>query len=95
MKVGKHDLIANLKNPARTCWRDKVEAVDEIVRLRKALFSIAMHPHNRYDHEDSEQHDLQYSTGVTDGHRCAATLARAALGESDESDTIDESLADA
>ncbi len=49
----------------------------QVEQLRAALRSIADHPHNSYETRSAS--DLQYSTGVTDGHRCAAQIARDAL----------------
>jgi len=43
--------------------------------LVEALERIAFHAHNTY--AVSEQYDI----GVTDGHRCAAKIARAALAK--------------
>ena len=48
----------------------------EIARLRAALLSIANHPHCSYPWLED---DRSYRTGVADGHRCAAEIARAEL----------------
>ena len=53
----------------------------ERATMRKALESIANHPHNAY-YDLGEQG--MYSIGVTDGHRCAAKIARAALAGKEE-----------
>lgn len=43
-------------------------------QLRSALEKIANSPHCSYENNPG-----QYGTGVADGHRCAANMARAAL----------------
>lgn len=61
-------------------------------RLEATLRAIAMSPHCSYDTVGHEATsivgqtcescgDSQYSIGVVDGHRCAAKMARRALGE--------------
>ena len=44
-----------------------------------ALRAIQDHPHNRYD----VNYASEYGRGVTDGHRCAAEIAREALSRID------------
>ncbi len=53
----------------------------EVVELRRQLERIANHPHCSYDsYEGHAAHlDRQYEIGASDGHRCAAEIARAAL----------------
>ena len=53
------------------------KAANEIERLRAALRVISESPHQQYDQNSADM----YGIGVTDGHRCAAVLARAALPE--------------
>ena len=45
----------------------------ENAQLREALEDIANHPHSTYSSVS------QYDIGVVDGHRCAASIARAVL----------------
>jgi hypothetical protein len=54
----------------------------EIFRLRCALIEIRDHWANQYDHprkEGNRMYDGPYGVGVTDGHRAASAIARAAL----------------
>lgn len=44
-----------------------------------ALRAIQDHPHNRYEANSASD----YGRGVTDGHRCAAEIAREALSRID------------
>jgi len=72
------EILMQLKD----CQDSRDVAKAEVERLRKALESIARHPHNAYQNDKVGCDDsLSYSTGVTDGHRCAAKVARKALGE--------------
>jgi hypothetical protein len=48
--------------------------------LVAALESIANSPHCSYDSYHGAE-GLSYATGVADGHRCAANMARAALAD--------------
>ena len=68
------------------------ERMAEIRRLRTALEAIANDPHCAYDHPANQEG--QYAIGVADGHRCAATKARAALQQKGASDTEGESHAE-
>ena len=60
---------------------------DRITRLEAALKEIAEHPHCNYHAEgfckdidvDSKQERVLYELGCSDGHRCAAEIARKAL----------------
>ena len=52
-------------------------------RYEEALRKIAYHPHCEYDHPSNGTG--QYAIGVADGHRCAADIAREALGVERES----------
>ena len=54
--------------------RDAAEA--RVETLEKALREIALSPHSTGD-----THGGMYGIGVQDGHRCAATIAAAALEE--------------
>lgn len=56
--------------------RQRLEDQAEIARLRAALESIADSPHCQYE---NSKDGTSYGVGVADGHRCAATTARAAL----------------
>lgn len=47
--------------------------------LVTALKEVADHPHNSYDHPSNSGHAREYGIGCADGHRCAASVARAAL----------------
>lgn len=47
-----------------------------------ALRQIAEHPHCSYDHPSNS--DSPYGTGCVDGHRCAASIAAAALAQVEE-----------
>lgn len=75
------DILDDLRDRIRghTCYDGCMDrlcrAYREIVRLRDALREIAEHAHNAYDTNG----EGQYGIGVTDGHRCAASIARAAL----------------
>jgi hypothetical protein len=60
------------------------ELIEENRRLREALERIANDPHCDYDYSHTPGANLSYATGVTDGHRCAANKARAALTGSDK-----------
>jgi hypothetical protein len=54
----------------------------EIASLENALREIATHPHCSYDDPGiTNQPGRQYQIGCVDGHRCAAEVARRALGE--------------
>jgi hypothetical protein len=56
----------------------------EIASLENALREIATHPHCSYYDPDTGHApwpDRQYQIGYVDGHRCAAEVARRALGE--------------
>ena len=55
--------------------REVADLRAQVERLRKALEKIACHAHCIYSNNESSQ----YGIGVTDGHRCAATIAREAL----------------
>ena len=56
---------------------------DVLERMRDALVGIANHPHCQYGFAPpSPETEVRYSTGVTDGHRCAAEVAKATLEES-------------
>lgn len=64
----------------------KLEAANDadrevIVGLREALTAVRDHPHCSYDHPSNQGGSHGYSTGVVDGHRCAANVARAALAK--------------
>lgn len=68
----------------RTWKAEAMENVAQLValraeneRLRGVLEKIADDPHNSYE----VNRGGQYGIGVTDGHRCAAQTARAALKE--------------
>lgn len=53
----------------------------DAARYEAALEAIANHPHNAYDFQPpNHSSGRQYEIGVTDGHRCAARIARKALG---------------
>ncbi len=54
-------------------------AREENERLREALEKIATSHQAYNDPEVTKQGDCSYQIGVVDGHRCAATVARAAL----------------
>jgi len=82
-----HDEIKTLKaerDNAREAEHDAAREVikvrQENTRLREALERIAHHAHCSY--EGSGAGD--YGVGVTDGHRCAAMVARAALTQKEE-----------
>ena len=47
---------------------------DRVKELENALEEIASSPHCSYENNPGE-----YGTGVADGHRCAANMARQAL----------------
>jgi hypothetical protein len=49
----------------------------EVEDLKNGMKAIAFHEHNTYSVRSIE--DEQYSIGVTDGHRCAAKIARDVL----------------
>ena len=51
-----------------------LKAYAQVLALREALEGIAHHPHN------GARGVGQYGIGVQDGHRCAARIARKALG---------------
>jgi hypothetical protein len=53
----------------------------EVARKDAALKEIANHPHNNKGPAARDGDSLDYRQGVEDGHRCAATIARAALKE--------------
>jgi hypothetical protein len=59
----------------------------KVERLREVLEKIRDHRHCSYDRPDpveAARNRREYDIGVTDGHRCAATIARVALkGEHD------------
>ena len=59
---------------ATIAYREEVEA--EVKRLREALTRITTE-HISYDSNEG----TPYGVGVTDGHRCAARIASAALAE--------------
>lgn len=55
----------------------------DMLAFRQALLDVAKHPHNTYPGDsltDGGAYASGYRTGVTDGHRCAANVARIALG---------------
>jgi len=54
-------------------WREVTALEAENAQLREALENIANHPHSTYSSVS------QYDIGVVDGHRCAASIARAVL----------------
>lgn len=61
---------------------DEVEALEgRLKAARDALEQIANDPHTRY--ERFVGRDIEYSTGVADGHRCAANRATKALAQLD------------
>jgi chromosome segregation ATPase len=52
----------------------------KVEELKSALEQIGNHWACQYDHANFNRADsTEYRTGVTDGHRCAAEIARAAL----------------
>ena len=57
------------------------EADELIAALAEVLRQIAYHPHCSYppDEQAASAMDRQYQIGATDGHRCAAEIARGAL----------------
>lgn len=55
------------------------DAKTEVANHRAALTAIAHHEHCNYYYDGAKAGE--YGTGVTDGHRCAAVIARKALGE--------------
>lgn len=71
-----HHVLAKLEARAKTA-----EAL--IARLVGALEQIRDHPHCRYDPVCNPP----YETGVVDGHRCAANMARAILDSVKEADS--------
>lgn len=48
--------------------------------LEAALREIAEHPHCQYATNEAKHVPRYYNIGVADGHRCAANIARVALG---------------
>lgn len=66
-------------------WRDdKIEAqAAEIARLRAALESIANNKYCDYYEAAKTDSDRMYTTGIADGHRFAAQIAREALTPKD------------
>lgn len=62
--------LARLRAENERLTRERDEA-------RGALDWIARHPHCDYDHPSNG--GGQYGTGIADGHRCAANIARRAL----------------
>jgi hypothetical protein len=74
-------LIAEMRNALPTL----LAAAREVERLRSALYEIANDPHCTSDpHRPyTSDYDMAYSSGVADGHRCAAGKARAALASLD------------
>jgi hypothetical protein len=56
----------------------------KIEKLEAALAEIANHPHCSYDHPSNQGGSIGYGTGIVDGHRCAAAIARAAIESTKE-----------
>lgn len=58
------------------------QLLERLARAEAALKRIAEHPHCAYEREGAFNRlpvDRQYEIGIADGHRCAASEARAAL----------------
>lgn len=77
MTDGRH--IAPLFQPyeVKPCTAPTLSEFAE--RCAEALTEIANHPHNDYQHPANKSDDT-YGIGTADGHRCAAMIARRALG---------------
>jgi hypothetical protein len=60
------------------------EVTKAVAPLRAALEEIAEHPHqdSQHDRPFASAEAMSYGSGVVDGHRCAAEIARRALGRS-------------
>jgi hypothetical protein len=60
----------------------------KIEKLEAAVAEIANHPHCSYDHPSNQGGSIGYGTGIVDGHRCAATIARAAIESTKEKSDV-------
>jgi hypothetical protein len=59
---------------------DRIESLAaRCAALMAALKEIAESPHCAYDFNKNPNQSGEYNTGVVDGHRCAAAIARAAI----------------
>lgn len=87
------DEVARLKAELASCKRDRAEDLrtmnirnhDTVSTLLGALREIANHTHTHTAYLEAADTptiaERQYQIGVTDGHRCAAEIARAALAQ--------------
>lgn len=84
--IEREEMLANrsLVRFAPNLLRERDEARRRVAELEAVLRSIAEHPHCSYESQPTgaASADRQYAIGVTDGHRCAAEVARIALATS-------------
>lgn len=84
------DAIARLRGhtrqprPSRFDSRDREAlsvVLDGVEKMRAALVDIAEYPRCQY--KDGQADSMQYRSGIEDGHRCSAGVARDALAAYD------------